>query len=109
MAYATVDQLAAAMRIAVTPKNTADLQACLDAAAEEIDHYCDRFATSPLPPGDPLAERVNIARGVEWYKANDAVFGGVGFADIGVITVPKDSFGRYATALTPLVEQFGVA
>jgi hypothetical protein len=108
MAYATVDQLAAVMRLAVTAKNQAFLQQCLDGAAQEIDHYCGRLAASPLPPTDPLAGLVNVVRGVEWYKANDAVFGGVGFADVGILTVPKDSFGRYAAALTPLVQTFGV-
>ena len=34
MAYATVEELAAALRITVTAANTAALQACLDAAAE---------------------------------------------------------------------------
>src|SRR5262245_45764770 len=97
------------MRLTVTVKNQAALQKCLDGAAQEIDHYCNRFATSPLPTDDPLAGEINIFRAVEWYKAADAAFGGVGFADLGVITVPKDSFGRYATALTPLVQQFGVA
>lgn len=109
MAYATVDQLAAVMRLTVTVKNQEFLQQCLDAAAQEIDHYCGRFAESPLPVDDALAGLVNVVRGVEWYKANDAVFGGVGFADVGILTVPKDSFGRYAQALTPHLQTFGVS
>ena len=49
MAYATVDELAAALRITVTAGNTAQLQSCLDAAAIEIDHAMDRV--DPLPAG----------------------------------------------------------
>ena len=109
MAYATVDDLAAAMRVQVTAKNQVWLQRSLDGAAQEIDHYCGRFTDTPLPADDPLAGLVNVARGVEWYKANDATFGGVGFADVGILTVPRDSFGRYAAALTPMVQTFGIS
>jgi hypothetical protein len=41
VAYATVDELAAALRIRVTVENTPALQACLDAAAHEINHEID--------------------------------------------------------------------
>lgn len=111
MAYATVDQLAAAMRLTVSVKNQEWLQACLDAAASEIDHRCGRRPDDPLPtdPPDPLAQQVNVARGVEWYKANDATFGGVGFADIGILRVPTDGFARFAHALLPLTQTWGVA
>src|SRR5215468_3925546 len=43
MAYATVDELAAALRNpALATSQTAALQACLDAAALEINHTIDR-------------------------------------------------------------------
>jgi hypothetical protein len=109
VAYATVEQLAAALRVAVTPKNTDMLQQSLDAAAREIDHYCDRPSDDPIAPDDPLAGMVNIGRGLEWFKANDAVFGAVGFADIGVLSAPADPFARHAATLTPLKVQFGIA
>lgn len=51
MAYATVDELAAKLRIAVTVGNTAGLQSCLDAAAQEIN------ATLDLAPGTVTAGR----------------------------------------------------
>ena len=87
MAYATVDELAAALRITVTAGNTAGLQMCLDAAAEEIDHAIDRL--DPVPAEDPVANRVNILRGVEWFKANDAAFGVLGFDETAPTHAPE--------------------
>lgn len=110
MAYATIDQLAAAMRLTVTAKNQDWLTECLEAAAAEIDHALGRPAENPLPDPPPsLAVVVNVDRGVEWWKANDATFGGVGFADTGILRVPKDSFERHATNLIPLTLTFGIA
>jgi hypothetical protein len=55
MAYATPDELAVALNIRITDANLAAMQACLDAAAVEIDHELDRI--EPIPPADPLANR----------------------------------------------------
>jgi len=107
VAYATVDELAAALRITVTTANQAGLQACLDAAAIEIDDAVDRL--DPIDPANPLANRVNLIRGVEWWKSNDAAFGIIGMSDTGALRAPKDPFVRHAAALLPLREQFGVA
>jgi glyoxylate carboligase len=106
-AYATVDELAAALRVRVTEENTDALQACLDAAAEEIDHDVDRI--EPIPQDDPLANRVNIVRAVEWYKANDAAFGVIGYDQTGALQAPRDGFNRHAYTLTPLKQQWGLA
>jgi hypothetical protein len=106
VAYATVDELAAALRIQVTPANQAGLQACLDAAAIEIDDTLDRV--EPLDPTDALANRVNLLRGVEWFKANDAAFGVIGVSDTGTLTAPRNTFSRHATALLPRKELFGI-
>ena len=111
MAYITVQDLAAKLKIRVTPDNTAMLQGCVDAAAQEIDHYIDQKADSPaLDPADPLAGQVNLARAVEWWKSADSAFGVVGYAEIGSLTNvrPKDTFARYAYNLIPLKEQWGV-
>jgi hypothetical protein len=109
MAYATVDQLAAALRVAVTTKNSEWLESCLDAAASVVDHLCDRPADNPMPgPPPALAVTENVSIGIEFYKANDAAFGAVGFADIGVLSVPDDVYGRHANTLIPLKIQFGV-
>ena len=107
MAYATVDELAGALRIKLTPENTPALQACLDAAATDIDHGVDRV--DPVPAGDALANRVNILRGVEWWKANDAAFGVIGFQETGALQAPRDGFARHVRALIPLKQRFGVA
>jgi len=107
MAYASVDELAAALRIRLTAENTPQLQLCLDAAAQEIDDAIDRV--DPVPDGDPLANRVNLLRGVEWFKANDAAFGVIGFDETGALRLPKSTFARHAVTLTPLKQQWGVA
>ena len=221
MAYATVEELAAALRIRVNADNTASLQACLDAAAVEIDHDIDPWPVYELPtaswlysaaavaenPGDgyfrtdkaspaatklfyvsttdvddgdqstplldasvgtvvrladdlggfddftvtaavidrdgwvevpvtrsassglvfsdgatidfapapitetanPLANRVNVLRAVEWYKAQDAAFGVIGFDQTGALQAPRDGFNRHAYTLTPLKQQWGIA
>ena len=53
--------------------------------------------------------RVNILRGVEWWKANDAAFGVIGFDETGALQAPRDTFARHGRALVPLKQQFGVA
>jgi hypothetical protein len=109
-AYATVDELAAALRVRVTPENTEALQACLDAAAAEIDHDIDRVdAVEPGTALFALANRVNILRGVEWWKANDAAFGVIGFDQTGALQAPRDGFNRHRYTLTPLKEGWGIA
>ena len=107
MAYADIDELAGELRVRVTPENTPKLQACLDAAAVEIDHCID--ATQPVPPDDPLANRVNVLRGVEWFKANDAAFGAIGSTDTGTLQAPRGGFTPYRKTLVPLKQRWGVA
>jgi hypothetical protein len=107
MAYATVDELAAALRITVTPANQAGLQTCLDAAATEIDAAMDRV--DPIAQTDALANRVNVLRGVEWFKGQDAAFGVIGMSETGALRTPKDGFARHQAALIPNKQLFGVA
>jgi hypothetical protein len=109
VAYATVDELAAALRVRVTPENTATLTACIDAAAQEIDHDIDRAEDNPVPAGDALANRVNVLRAVEWWKANDAAFGVIGFDQTGPLQAPRDGFNRHRYTLTPLKDGWGIA
>jgi spermidine synthase len=114
MAYATVDELAAALRIRVSAENTATLQACLDAAATEINHVVDwRPEVQPLIaqmlPPPPLLNRVNVLRGVEWFKSNDAAFGVIGFDQTGALQAPRNGFRRHAATLIPFKQQWGVA
>ena len=107
MAYATIDELATALRITVTAANQASLTACLEAAALEIDDAVDRV--EPLDPADPLANRVNILRGVEWWKANDAAFGVLGVSDTGTLQAPRNTMRRHAIALLPHKQQWGIS
>jgi hypothetical protein len=122
MSYATVEELATALRVRLTPENEDGLQACLDAAAAEIDHDVDwrpevdpRIEGNglPYPEGDArlaLLGRVNLLRGVEWWKSNDAAFGLIGYSEItGALQTPRDGFSRHATALSPCKQRWGLA
>jgi len=108
MAYATVDDLAQALRQRITPENQTLMQRCLDAAAEEINHDLDRDE-SPLPDPAPAAViQVNVARAVEWWKSTDAAYGIIGVAEIGALRIPRDGFARYAADLTPFKIGWGL-
>lgn len=108
MSYATADELAQALRVRVTPENTELLEACLSAAAEEIDHELDR--TEPLPDPVPASvNRCNVNRAVEWFKAADAAYGMVGFDQVGVLRAPADGFKRHASSIAMHKSQFGIA
>lgn len=108
MSYATADELAEALRIRVTPANAALLDACLEAAADEIDGDLDRI--DPLPDPPPAAvQRCNVNRAVEWFKAADAAYGIVGFEQVGLLHAPKDGFARHAVTVTRYKQQWGVA
>lgn len=109
MSYATKEELAGALGISATPANSEALQACVDAAAIEIDHFVDRDTDNPLAPDNPLANRVNVVRGVEWWKANAAAFGVIGFDQVGSLQAPRDSFLRHQKDLVPIRQKFGVA
>jgi hypothetical protein len=107
--YASAEDLASALRIQVTPKTQTLLDAAVAAASIEIDHECGRDEADPIPPDDPLAYVVCIARGVEWFKANDAAYGVIGFDATGVLAAPRDGFARHAANLIPLKQSFGIA
>lgn len=107
MAYATVEQLAAALEIRVTPENSGLLRECLDAAATEIDHFLE---FSPIVnPAQGMIVRTNVNRAVEWFKAPAAYNGGVGYTDTGVLPAPASGFERHAAALLPYKTDWGVA
>src|SRR5262245_2488134 len=108
MAYCTVAELAEALRTTITAGQTATAQACIDAAAKEIDDSVDRI--DPMPPADPLANRVNVLRAVEWWKSADAAMGVAGSELAGTLTPPRSSFTvQYAGMLMPLKQRWGVA
>ena len=108
MAYATVDELAAALRVAVTAANTPALQACLDAAAVEIDHYVDahrRRSPDGRPAGEPR-QRAARRRMVEGQRRRVR---GDRLRQTGALQAPRNGFRRHAAALVPLKQQWGVA
>lgn len=109
MAYATTEDLAQALRVRLTPENTALLDACLEAAANEIDGFLDRVDALPDPP-PPDVSRANVNRAAEWYKAADAAGGGVGFDQAGVLPArPGDGFARHGTTIRRWRQQWGVS
>jgi hypothetical protein len=107
VAYATTEQLAAALEIRVTPENSQLLRECLDAAAAEIDHFLE--GTPIVNPAQGAIVRTNVNRAVEWYKAPATYNGGVGFADTGMMASPASGFERHAAALLPYKRNWGVA
>ena len=110
MGYVTVEELADALHTRVTAQNTDALQLAVDAASGECDAWLDRKADDPLPtPTPPVVRQVVLARAVEWFKAADAAFGIIGYADIGVMRAPRNGFARHAATLLPYKAQWGVA
>jgi hypothetical protein len=109
----TVDELMVVLRGSFSDAQQEGLQQCIDAATMEILSEVD-----PLE-GDlgvdwtdlqrALASRVCLARAVEWWKSNDALFGIIGTAEIGALRAPRDGFARHARSLGPLKEQWGFA
>lgn len=109
MTYATAAELADALRIAVTPANQTLLDACLAAAAEEIDGFLDRGDAVWPAPVPASINRVNVNRAVEWYKQADATYGVVGQESTGTLPAPSAGFRRYALAIVQYKGQWGVA
>ena len=110
MAYATVDDLADALHLRVTPENQTALQRALDAAAVEVDQDLDRPPELPLPdPPPPAIVHANIALAVEAFKMPDAAFGILGFDDTGAVRAAKDTVPRYWSLLTPYKIGWGIA
>jgi len=110
MPYATAAELAAALRVRVTAENQDLLDACLSAAAEEVDSYLDRGST-PLPDPVPASvSRCNVNRAVEWFKASDLFNGSVGTDQTGVLTPPPgDGFARHGLSIRPFQLRWGIA
>jgi phage gp36-like protein len=107
VSYGTVAELALALHTRVTPESSAWLQLCLDAATAEIDADLDRGAPFDVVPH--VIHTVCIARAVEWFKANDAAFGVIGYAETGQLKAPTDSFNRHRSALSPYKLAWGLA
>jgi hypothetical protein len=105
MSYATTADLADALNVVqVSTDMEIVLQACLDAATIEIDHFLeDCLLVNPLTTEvAALLNRTNVNRAVEWYKAPATYNGGVGMAETGTIKAPTSGFERHWAALIPL-------
>lgn len=105
--YATPEQLAEALETRVTDANRELLQACLDAAASEVDHFLDRVDPLPTPTPEQVV-RTNVDRAVEWFKAPATYNGGVGFEATGPLPAPSSGFGRHGAAIVGLKQQWGI-
>jgi hypothetical protein len=110
MAYATAEQLAAALHTEATDENQQLLDDCLGAAAEEIDAFLDRTAVAtPFDPVPSSIVRCNVNRAVEWYKASDAANGAVGIDQVAVLTPPPgDGFARHGLSIRSYKQQWGI-
>jgi hypothetical protein len=118
---ATVEDLMVVLRGSFNSDQQEGLQQCIDAAtaeiASEVDPVTGTLGIIATPEGErdwntyekALANRVCLARSVEWWKANDSLFGIVGSAEIGALRAPRDGFSRHARSLGPLKEQWGFA
>ena len=99
--------LAAEVRVPLSAANTDRLTRCCGAASTEAEHAVGTDHWAEL--AGELGQGVILARGVEWWKANDAAFGVIGSSDVGALRAPRDGFGRHADALGPIGRDFGIA
>ncbi len=107
-AYATVEELAALLKVnAVTRED--QLQRVLATAAAEIDAELGRDDT-PFDNPPALVVEVNLERAVEHWQQMQSPFGIIGLgADLGATHVARDSWDRHALKLAPLKQTWGVA
>jgi len=105
--YASVEELAALLRIRVSDRSDA-LQRVLETAAYEIDMELGRIL--PFSPPPALVVEVNLERAVEHWQQMQSPFGvlGLGF-ESGPAFVSRDSWDRHAHKLAPLKETWGIA
>lgn len=105
-AYATVDDLAAILKVNVN-NNREALERVLATARYEIDSELGRAEAFVTPPD--LAIEVNIERAVEHWQQAQSPFGIIGLgADTPLLTA-RDSWERHAHKLAPLKETWGLA
>ena len=112
MAYATVDELRAILRIELpTQLQMEGMQRALDEAAQEIDWELEYTTESPAPdPVPSLVHGVNLDRAVEHWRQERSPFGviGVGAEGEPVVTA-RNSWYRHHLKLKPLKQAEGVA
>lgn len=113
MAYATVDELARRLGLASpTTAQTDQAQACLDAAAQEIDSWLGWLTTgtpTDLTDGQTaLLEIVNVDRAAEHWRLTP--FGALGQGpELPMVLTSRDSWYRHSRKLASLQTSWGVA
>jgi hypothetical protein len=112
MAYIDIAELQRVLgKPTPTAAETAAMQRCLDAAAEEIDWTLGYSATAPAPiPPPSLVAEVNLERAEEHWKQS---FSPSGVIRVGTEEVPivqaADSWRRHALKLQSLKMAEGIA
>ncbi len=105
--YASVEELAALLRVRVADRADA-LQRVLESAAFEIDAELGR--AEPFSPPPALVVEVNLERAVEHWQQQQSPFGLIGLGtDITPAFSARDSWDRHAHKLAPLKETWGFA
>jgi hypothetical protein len=111
VAYATVDELQAKLRIEQpTQLQVQGMQRALDEAAVEIDWELGYTAENPAPVPPPvLVVGVNIDRAVEHWRQSFSPFGVIGVGGEGEpIVVARNSWYRHHLKLAPLKTGWGI-
>lgn len=108
-AYATVEQLAAKLKVnAVT--HEADLTRVLLASKIEIDTEIGYSLTEDNTADEvALATSVNLARAQDWWLLEGLPVGVIGLGGETPMFTPRDSWARHANNLAPLKNEWGLA
>jgi hypothetical protein len=109
MAYATVEQLAAQLKVNASTRE-ADLQRVLDAAALEIDTEIGySLDTSATEEDLALVATVNLARAADLWTIEGLPVGVIGLGGETPFLTPRNSWDRHANTLAPLKQSWGIA
>jgi hypothetical protein len=110
--YATIDELAALLRVSASSRHAA-LRRVLEAAATEIDDEIGAtdINGNTIPYGSPpaLVSEVNLERAVEHWQQMQSPFGVIGMGEIGATYTARDSWDRHAHKLSPLKNSWGLS
>lgn len=106
LAYATVEELAAMLKVSATGRAEA-LRRVLEAAAAEID--AELGMAEPFGAAPALVTEVNLERAVEHWQQMMSPFAVLGLGGDVPITVARDTWDRHAHKLAPLKESWGLA
>lgn len=108
--YATVEELAAILKVKVETRGF-ELRRVLETAAAEINSEIGRGTASPLTGWEvSLATEVNLERAVEHWRQMESPFGWIGLGqEAGPARIALDSWNQHANKLAPLKASWGFA